>query len=142
MKRHNSLIPLSREHHLSLILAQLLKLDAPVFRGLPTSIEEKAIYAQSFFRTHLVPHFEKEELMLEKVKGVHPSIDAVITEIQEEHRQLSSMFLTLNDHEVTPERNDAIGNALDDHIRKEERILFPLIQEHCDEALLLTLELE
>ena len=33
---------------------------------------------------------------------------------------------------------DTLGNALEIHIRKEERELFPLIEETCNEAELLT----
>jgi hypothetical protein len=36
MKRHEALIPLSRDHHGTLILARLLRSDAPPYKGLPT----------------------------------------------------------------------------------------------------------
>ena len=42
MKRHEALAPLSREHHGTLILAQLLKKGAPVYKGLPDTDTGKA----------------------------------------------------------------------------------------------------
>ena len=49
MKRHESLAPLSREHHEGLILAQLLKKGAPAYRGLPTDLAGKLSYAREMF---------------------------------------------------------------------------------------------
>ena len=45
MKREEALAPLSREHHSTLILAQLLKKDAPVYHQLPAEPWDKAKYA-------------------------------------------------------------------------------------------------
>jgi iron-sulfur cluster repair protein YtfE (RIC family) len=74
--------------------------------------------------------------MLASIKNIHASIDTLTEEIFNEHQQLSNAFLALDKTDHTVEELDALGNALDDHIRKEERILFPLIQEHCSEEVL------
>ena len=136
MKRHETLAPLSREHHAALILAQLIKRNAPEYKGLPTTISDKVVYAINFYKTELKTHFKKEELLLKKVKAFHPAIVKLSDEIVAEHALLKGLFLSLNnafDHEAVL---NELGNELDAHIRKEERILFPLIQEHCTEEML------
>ncbi|MBP6024892.1 hemerythrin domain-containing protein [Ferruginibacter sp.] len=136
MKRHEALAPLSREHHSALILAQLLKKDAPTYKGLPTALNEKVAYALQMFTATLQLHFTNEEGMLDKVRSVHAEIDKISEEIFTEHQQLKKMFLSLDKTNNTIEELDTLGQALDDHIRKEERVLFPLIQQHCSEAIL------
>ena len=81
MKRHDALAPLSREHHSALLLAQLLKKEAPAYKGMPTALNEKAAYALNIFTTKLQMHFKKEEEMLDKVKNVYIGIDKLYKEI-------------------------------------------------------------
>lgn len=92
------------------------------------------------FRDSLKEHFRKEELLLEKVQHCHDEINKISKEIIAEHKQLTRYFLML-DKTVNPEDiMDILGNTLDVHIRKEERVLFPLIQEHCSEKVLKEVE--
>ena len=81
MKRHEALAPLSREHHSALILAQLLKKDAPAYKGLPTALNEKTAYALQMFTATLQLHFTNEEEMLDKIRNVHIEIDKLSDEI-------------------------------------------------------------
>jgi len=136
MKRHEALAPLSRDHHGTLILAQLMKKNAPLYNGLPDNAKDKARYATEQFETHIRQHFQLEEAMLEKVKHIHPSIKILAAEIEAEHRVLTLLFQLLantNDSEITM---NELALKLTDHIRKEERILFPLLQQHCSEEVL------
>lgn len=141
MKRHETLAPLSREHHGALLLARLLRKNAPVYKGLPEQPEAKAVYALEFYKTNLEAHFSKEETMLHKVKKYDSAIKKLTEEIIFEHRQLSVMFNALQGAKELPDTLDKLGTLLEEHIRKEERILFPLIQEHCPEEILKTIEL-
>lgn len=136
MKRHESIAPLSREHHAALILAQLLKKDAPVYKGLPTVASEKVVYALNMFNDELKEHFRKEELIIERAKHCHEDILKLGNEIITEHQQLTGYFLGLNKATDTEDALNTLGIALETHIRKEERLLFPLIQEHCSEDLM------
>ncbi|MFZ1785360.1 MAG: hemerythrin domain-containing protein [Ferruginibacter sp.] len=133
MKRHESIAPLSRDHHSTLILAQLLKKNAPLYRDLPEYAKDKAAYAQQQFEAHIKKHFEQEEVMLEKVKGILPEIDELAIEIRNEHQVLRTLIRSLGDLPVTDEKLDDLGNKLEGHIRKEERVLFPLLQQYCTE---------
>ncbi|MEP6746200.1 MAG: hemerythrin domain-containing protein [Bacteroidota bacterium] len=136
MKRYQSLAPLSREHHPALLLAQLLKKNAPLYKGMPAEPVAKAVYALNFFLTDLKTHFEKEELLLKKVAGFNKEIDRVAVEIIQEHGDLTNDFLTIQTTKDPADRLDALGRQLEQHIRKEERVLFPLIEQYCPEALL------
>lgn len=133
MKRHEALAPLSREHHGALILAQLIKRNAPVYRGLPTDTVGKIQYAIQFYQNDLLAHFKKEEAVLLKVKHCSTDVAAITEEIIAEHGLLKDMFLSLETAPDSITALDELGQLLQTHIRKEERILFPLIQEHCSE---------
>ena len=131
MKRHPSLAPLSRDHHGALLLSRLLQKGAPVYKGLPENNLDKLVYAKSFYVKELVPHFKKEEAAMQVVKGTTADIDKIISEIFSEHSELSNLFDGLHEDNFTVEQLDILGKKLEAHVRKEERILFPMIQENC-----------
>lgn len=136
MKRHETLAPLSREHHGALILAQLIKRNAPEYKGLPATISDKVVYAINYYKNELKAHFKKEELLLKKVKDLHPQIATLSDEIVAEHALLKGLIVSLKKTFDPEAVLNELGNELDAHIRKEERVLFPLIQEHCTEEML------
>lgn len=136
MKRHEAIAPLSRDHHAALILASLLKKNAPLYKGLPNLPNEKARYAMRQFEAHIKKHFAQEEMILEKVKGSHAEIDSLAAEIKNEHRQLTELFNTLTASADLELSMDTLAIMLENHIRREERILFPLLQQYCSEELL------
>lgn len=140
MKRHSSLIPLSREHHETLILSRLLQKDAPEYKGLPVDSPGKADYALKHYNNELIRHFEKEESIIPLIKGQHPDIDILLQEILEEHQQLHRYFQSINDQENLANHLDMLGKALETHVRKEERQFFPLVQEYCSEEILKNIE--
>ena len=133
MKRHEAIAPLSRDHHGTLLLAQLLKKNAPVYRDLPDNAKDKAKYARQQFEGHIKKHFEQEEKMLELVKGSHAEINTLAEAIKSEHRELTALFQSLDTATDLESSMDTLALALETHIRKEERALFPLLQQHCSE---------
>jgi iron-sulfur cluster repair protein YtfE (RIC family) len=136
MKRYEALAPLSREHHATLILAQLLRKNAPAYKGLPSGLKEKGDYAKQQFEGVIKKHFQVEETMLEKVKDCHNDIKKLAGEIKDEHQQLAELFLSPDSIGDEGNNLDILGKALESHIRKEERILFPLIQKYCPREIL------
>lgn len=143
MKRHKSLIPLSRQHHDALLLAQLIKKDAPAYKGLPTDIKGKREYTLVTFRDHLVPHFEAEELILIPfVLGKHEKIDRLCEQIISEHQEISVLVELIRTEKNLETNLDKLGNLISLHVRKEERELFEIIQEVFTEEKLLKLEKE
>ena len=141
MKRHPSLATLSREHHGALILAQLLKKGAPLYKGLPADLEGKGDYAIRFYNDELIKHFDEEEqVVIKKIKGVHDDLDKLACEITAEHAALRILFTSIKNSSNLANHLNKLGCALEQHIRKEERKFFPLIQELCTEKLLSEIE--
>jgi len=140
MKRHEALVPLSREHHSVLILAQLLKTDAPDYKGLPTTTEDKAAYALKMYKSTIQSHFKKEEELMLKVKNLDTQLDLIIDEILSEHDLLNAAFRSLENATDLELALHKLGEDLTLHIRKEERVLFPAIEENCSEELLMEIK--
>jgi hemerythrin-like domain-containing protein len=130
MKRHSCLIALSHDHHHGLILAQLLKRDAPPYKSLPQTTGGKIEYAMNAWENELEKHFSNEEnILFPFIKGRDESLDKLIEKILEEHKLLKRLFLNLEKSENKIEQLNEIGLALESHIRLEERELFQRIQE-------------
>lgn len=136
MKRHPSLIPLSRDHHGALILARLLQKDAPPYKELPLDPTGKAEYALKFYRDELLEHFAEEEKIIPIVKGINAELDQLMKEMAEEHQELHTLFGLIDKHPDLARHLDQLGKAMEFHIRKEDRQLFPMIQDNCSEAVL------
>lgn len=127
MKHHPALIPISREHHQLLLLAQLLKKDAPAYKGMPTSLEGKAKYAENTWDSLFKPHIELEEKVLyPMVSSYVPSLSGLISELLKEHQEIAIAFKSLNPQS---EELDRLGKLIERHVRKEERVLFQQAQE-------------
>lgn len=130
MKRHESIIPLSHDHHHGLILAQLLKPGAPEYKGLPNDSDGKSEYAINAWQTELKVHFRnEEEILFPSVKERNDKLDQLIKEILEEHKALETLFTELELKKGNEKILNEIGYKLEAHIRKEEREVFNLIQQ-------------
>ena len=137
MKRHISLVPLSREHHGALILARLLQKGAPAYKGLPTDIAGKAAYARLYYEEEIDKHFSLEERsLLIHAKGINAVLDKQLDAMKQQHQQLRLLFHAIHGNEKQEDRLDELGHALENHIRMEERELFPLIQDTCIEEVM------
>ena len=135
IKRRKALQTLSRDHHHGLILAQLLKRGAPQYKGMPATFAEKKKYVVSFYNSELKKHFNKEEeILFPYATNRTTEIDVLIDEIVDEHRKIEKL---VNEVLKTPDLEkilDKLGWFLEKHIRKEERILFPVIEESLTEG--------
>ncbi|HCN85075.1 MAG TPA: hypothetical protein DIT07_15875 [Sphingobacteriaceae bacterium] len=140
MKRHPSLTPLSREHHSALILARSLQKDTPAYKGMSSDTEGKAKAALAFYEEEIIQHFEEEEKILELIKGINPMIDLLAETILHDHEELHASFQAINNSQDIKTHLDELGKALETHIRTEERQLFPLIQEACNEEMMAVID--
>lgn len=130
MKRHPALIPLSHDHHHGLLLAQLIKKNAPEYKGMPNDIEGKVKYVQNAWENELTKHFEHEEKILFPIsRGKDEEVDKLIDEIIQEHALIKKIVESLSDKTGIVDKLDKLGRTLENHIRKEERVLFLKIQE-------------
>ncbi|MBO3115920.1 hemerythrin domain-containing protein [Winogradskyella sp. DF17] len=130
LKRHKALQPLSREHHFGLLLCYKIRMG---FRYHIAPIRIRT-YASWFYKTHLIPHFEIEETHIFPVLGNdHELVKRALTE----HKSIIQLFEKNNDDTVTLQH---IEDQLEQHIRFEERVLFPEIQNVASEAEFLHIE--
>ncbi|OKL42152.1 hemerythrin domain-containing protein [Pontibacter flavimaris] len=132
MKRHESLIPISRQHHGGLLTARLLQHGAPAYKGMPTALTAKRDYVVDFLQEHLLPHFKlEEETVFILAADYSEELKQQAQALQAEHRQLERLILALPGAEeaALPERLDAVGKLLEQHIRQEERVFFEIVQE-------------
>lgn len=124
LKRHKALQPLSREHHHGLLLAWKIRAGF----NKKVDVDRIKVYADWFFKTHLIPHFEVEETHIFTILG---NDNDLVKRALSDHRRLSRLFEQTEDLE---KNLSLIEEELDKHIRFEERILFPEIQKAATEA--------
>jgi iron-sulfur cluster repair protein YtfE (RIC family) len=125
MKRAEALQSLSRDHHRALQTALKLRRatseDAPVARR----------GFLEFWRDEGAFHFRVEEdvllpMIAHRVCPADPAVVRVLTD----HVAIRRMASDLEASEaVDPGALNALGAMLDDHVRHEERVLFPMIEE-------------
>ncbi|HUH51977.1 MAG TPA: hemerythrin domain-containing protein [Flavobacterium sp.] len=118
IKRHESLKPLSREHHHGLLLCWKIR------QGLKKEIALERIkaYVDWFWEQHLKFHFEVEE---KYIFPVLPKEHPMVLQVLVEHRNIQNLILSQDNllHNL-----QTLEKELDDHIRFEERVLFNEIQ--------------
>jgi len=125
MPRTGALLPLSREHHASLVLA----------RNIRKAVEEKDFQAcekalkaiDEHWHSILSRHFAQEEYLMELMKNLlNPEH---VTRFYMEHAQLKKL--------ACQQPTDRLQNYLLEfadllvaHVRFEDRVLFPDMQQH------------
>lgn len=130
MQRSTHLEPLSHDHFEGLLVARRVR--AGLARKAPPEVI--APYVAHFWKHYLSRHFEQEEALL------LPLLDrigagALGERMVREHRSLEELVTALD--EVGPERASTLGTfaaTLRDHIRFEERELFPELERRAAEA--------
>jgi len=132
MKRHEALVPLSREHHHLLILAQVLKHDVPAYPNMPTTPAEQRTYALARFDDLLSAHFRwEEEVLLPLAERYGDKLCRLAHQVRTDHAAIRTAFdnlKTATDLDL-PQQLDALGHQLAAHVRFEERIFFQKMQD-------------
>ena len=133
--RHPSLVTLSQEHHHGLALALRCRKQAlgqlkPM--GL-AGLNERAKEFVDFYRLHLTAHFSAEEAILfPQMRMVVPNCAALLDELLADHEHLRQAVPNIEAGNGLAKLIFDLGDALERHIRKEERELFPLFEAHVD----------
>lgn len=119
LKRDPALRHLSHDHHHGLLLCWKIR------QGFKLDIEPARMknYCEWFWTSYLNPHFEEEEKV---IFPILPEDDPLIKQALTEHKRLRKLFSSWENQEKTLGQ---IEEELEKHIRFEERILFPEIQE-------------
>jgi hemerythrin-like domain-containing protein len=129
MKRHPALVRLSHDHHHELVQARRLR------HGADAGPDERLDAARAYIELFLgetVRHFRDEEEVLfpayVRLAGETP----LLRRILEEHMQLHGLVRALRAEAaggaVPPSSVRRLGELLHEHVRAEERELFPAIE--------------
>ena len=117
IKRSGQLAPLSREHHEGLLFAWKIR------QGLKNGTDIKSIsqFVQWFWENELQGHFKKEEQVLAKYLPVD---DALVHRMIDEHQNIEAL-VQINENIADKSLLEQLAGAVNDHIRFEEREVFP-----------------
>jgi hemerythrin-like domain-containing protein len=125
MKRNEALRRLSRDHHRALEAALKLRRAGDAER------EEARAEFLRFWREHGAIHFRVEEDVM--LPGAAPEIeptDPAVVRVVTDHVEIRRRAGDLGGRRV-PEAGELneLGELLSEHVRHEERVLFPMIEE-------------
>ena len=125
MKRSEALAPLSRDHHQGLFVALQLK------RAEPETAANARQDFLDFFEREGARHFRTEEEVLLPAYARHgepdqPEVVRVLVDHVDLRRRAQDLAAS---PDPDPAELHELGERLESHIRHEERVLFPLIEE-------------
>ena len=128
VKRSKYIIALSRDHHAGLLFCWKIK------EGLRKNIPLDKIlkYINFFWTAHLKEHFQEEEVLL-----FNRLDDELSRQAKSEHRILAGRLYRLNhdEHQIASDYL-SFAELLTEHIRFEERTLFPHLETGLPESAL------
>jgi quercetin dioxygenase-like cupin family protein/iron-sulfur cluster repair protein YtfE (RIC family) len=142
MKRHPALIPLSHDHHHGLV--ELRRLRRAAEREAAERRDAAAAFL-GFFGRDTRRHFrDEEEQLFPLLVDVDDPASELLTRALLEHQRIHALVSELEAELAAGEVSSAsmrhLADALEQHIRFEERTLFPYIEELAGEADLRRLE--
>ncbi|MDI3321257.1 hemerythrin domain-containing protein [Pinibacter soli] len=121
IKRSEHLVRLSREHHSGLLFCWKIR------QGLKKNVDTERIrkYVGYFWQNDLEEHFREEENILFALK----SDDDKVKKALHEHVQIKALIDSITESN-SPEASQltSLADAIDNHIRFEERELFPYLE--------------
>lgn len=128
IKRSEHIAALSRDHHAGLLFCWKIK------EGIKRGVNLQRIngYAKYFWEEHLEEHFrEEEDLLFNKLD------DELTSRAKRDHQVLAGWFKRLIGNEVEHFQDYfSFTELLTNHIRFEERVLFPFLEQHLPAAVL------
>ena len=121
LKRSEHIVKLSKDHHFTLLFCWKIR-NGLKFEAEPARIKK---YVEYFWQYHMLPHFTEEETIL-----FAPVKDEAVQRALDEHaditRQIKDLQTVENDVEV---RLTTLADTVDNHVRYEERELFPHLEK-------------
>lgn len=126
MKRVEQLVKLSREHHVSLVMAK--KYSDIAENGTEEELRESLEQIKEYYNSELEEHFQHEErTIFAPIFSEYKEHIGIATILLKEHGHIRKMIPLLN-IETAREDLAEFGEMLKNHTRMEERELFPIIQ--------------
>ena len=135
--RHQSLVPLSHDHHHGLALALRCRKQAlgqlkPMGA---VGLAERAQEFLNFYKSNLASHFEAEEKVLfPAMRTAAPTSAQIVDALVQDHEQIRQAVAQLQSKIGLAKLIFDLGDLLERHIRKEERELFPLFESQFETA--------
>ena len=139
MKRANQLQPLSRQHHLGLNLSRHAKECANESEEIAKHWHNLTSYIND-----MQYHFQIEDNLiahaLEPYRTTQPDVASVLDTLDGQHKQLRQLMDEVDasqksgNKDITVAQVKALGILLYDHIRFEERALYPAVEKYLTEA--------
>ena len=121
IKRSKELAPLSREHHDGLLF--VWKIKQGLANGTP--VETLCNYTRWFWLNHIQPHFNVEEKVLVRFL---PADNPLVQQMLKEHAQIHDLIVSL-EKDADPNSLQLLAEFINNHIRFEERKLFPYAEK-------------
>lgn len=122
IKRSAQLVSFSREHHAGLLCCWKVR------QGIRYQVSLKRVqqYIRYFWSEILATHFMEEEAILFILPG-----DSVIQQAMEDHVVIRDLASVISDDKEDVHKKDLerFAMRLEEHIRFEERILFPYLEQ-------------
>jgi iron-sulfur cluster repair protein YtfE (RIC family) len=96
-------------------------------------LRQRAKEFLAFYTSNLVPHFRaEEEVLFPLLRSVVPGSGEMIDELVRNHVQIRAAIPRLEAGAALAKLIFDLGDLLEHHIRKEERELFPLFEQHVE----------
>jgi len=123
LKRHEALVPLSRDHHFGLLLVWKIR-QGLAFEVLLTRICDYVVY---YVEHRIFPHFQLEEA---EVFPFLEANDPLRQRAEVQHKAIRATFAGIKrgEPEAMAQLLDELAERLEAHIRFEERTLFEHMQ--------------
>jgi hemerythrin-like domain-containing protein len=124
MKRAEALRQLSRDHHKALVVAQRLR------RVEEPEVEACALEFLEYWRGHGRRHFQvEEEVLLPAYERVATAQEEPVVRVLTDHVTIRRRAADIEAGTKSVRSLRELGAILDEHVRHEERVLFPRIEQ-------------
>ncbi|HEY5367939.1 MAG TPA: hemerythrin domain-containing protein [Hanamia sp.] len=121
IKRNENIIKFSRDHHASLLFCWKIRQGVKHH----IDIDRMLDYLRYFWTKHFAPHFGEEEAFL-----FAPLKDDKVLKAMDDHKSIKESIEALHATKLhgTEEKLLELADMVDEHVRYEERILFPHLE--------------
>ena len=131
IKRHESMQPLSRHHHHALMTALNIRKVLEAGEVTEEQLESLRHDCLEFWDKDGNEHFREEEEILMPAYARYASVrHEEMIEMLLEHVQIRALYAAIRERDGDmAEHFRNLSEALDRHVRREERIIFPMMEE-------------
>ena len=127
MRRHENLIPLSREHHQLLVVAQVLRNDVAPYKGMPTNFDQKKVYLLDDKRTLLLNNLNfHRKTFYPDLRKQSDKFEEIVEQLMELEDVIIAHLMKANS--IDEEAIQEIAMTLQTIVRERERVLYEKVQ--------------